>query len=220
MICNETRSLLLRYLAGFYPEFGGHRGPMYWERREQRALVRFDSLNVDRIQKLIAHSRRTPTERVAVANFTVRHNQDLPAVLQALADPQVKVDTWVRDEIAALYEKLLHAGFLRSCEVYDGPTLVGGVLAIQLGRCYLAETMFGIAPCASKIATWEMASWLAGAEYLFLDTQTPHRASHPVARLGEQVAPLEDYLALLQQATKGTPLYDLTLEAQREYPVT
>lgn len=60
--------------------------------------------------------------------------------------------TWITDEVEKAYCKMHDAGYAHSAEVWKEGTLVGGLYGIRLGKVFFGESMFSLAPNASRYA--------------------------------------------------------------------
>ena len=106
-------------------------------------------------------------------------------------------ETWINDEILALYTGLHQNGHAHSIECWHEDELVGGLYGVKLGAAFFGESMFTRLRDASKVALAHLVARLRHGGFELLDTQfiTPHLAS-----LGAIEIPREAYLARLHQA--------------------
>jgi leucyl/phenylalanyl-tRNA--protein transferase len=88
-------------------------------------------------------------------------------------------DTWINDEIRALYLALFTKGKAHSLEVWENDELVGGVYGVSLGAAFFGESMFSRRTDASKMALACLTEMLGRGGYVLFDTQfiTDHLAS-------------------------------------------
>jgi leucyl/phenylalanyl-tRNA--protein transferase len=121
-------------------------------------------------------------------------------VLGHLSDEQVKPETWVRGPVLALYRNLERHGFLRTIEAFENGTVAGAVLAIDLPGMLMIETMFCLAPNSSKQCVCHAVQDYYRRGYAFIDVENQHHALHPLARLGEKMFTMGDYLRLLRES--------------------
>jgi leucyl/phenylalanyl-tRNA---protein transferase len=186
--------LLSAYAAGVFPMAESSTSTeMHWVDPSRRGIFELENF----------HISRSLSQSIARCKYRIRVNHDFAATVTACADRQ---ETWINDEIFALYQALHTAGFAHSLEVWDGPDLVGGVYGVTLGCAFFGESMFSRRTDASKIAlAWLVHRLRAGGFSLF-DTQfiTPHLAS-----LGAIEISRNDYHrrlnAALQQSASFTP---------------
>ena len=97
------------------------------------------------------------------------------------------------------YQRLHHAGFAHSVEVWQQNRLVGGLYGVQSGGLFAAESMFHRETDASKIAVVAASRSLrrAGIELFDVQFATPHLRSLGVRELAR-----DDYLARVAQASR------------------
>lgn len=137
-----------------------------WIDPVMRGILPLDGLRISR--SLRASIRR--------GDYTIRIDHDFPATMQNCA---ARDETWINDEIIALYTALHRAGHAHSVEVWEGARMVGGLYGVSLGAAFFGESMFSHRTDASKIAlAWQVHRLRAGG-FRLLDTQflTPHLQS-------------------------------------------
>lgn len=118
-----------------------------------------------RIPKRLARTvRRDPYE--------VRIDTAFDAVMRGCAEPGPgRPETWINDDIRALYGALHRKGYAHSVESWQGDVLVGGLYGVSLGGAFFGESMFSRATDASKIALVHLAARLIAGGYRLLDAQ-------------------------------------------------
>jgi hypothetical protein len=104
---------------------------------------------------------------------------------------------------------------LRTVEAWQGEKLAGALLGITLPGTYIAETMYGIVPEASKVCLCRLVEDCLATHVEMIDVQTPHdlremdfllpgsdleRTPHPCVRLGEQLIPLPRFRRMFEAA--------------------
>lgn len=166
-----TPQLLLRaYAAGLFPMAESADSPeLHWFDPPQRGVLPLDGVH---IPKRLARTVRAGRFRVTV-------DQAFADVIAGCAAPMPgRTNTWINDEITALYTTLHKAGFARSVECWDGDRLVGGLYGVALGGAFFGESMFSRATDASKVALVHLLARLRAAGFALLDTQfvTDHLA--------------------------------------------
>jgi leucyl/phenylalanyl-tRNA--protein transferase len=104
---------------------------------------------------------------------------------------------WITAAFVDAYERLFHLGWVHSVETYEGGELVGGLYGVHIGGLFAGESMFSVAPDASKVALVALVERLRDAGVTLLDVQwaTPHLES-----LGAVEVPRTDYLARLARS--------------------
>lgn len=165
-----TPSLLLRaYAAGVFPMAEtADADEIFWVDPKSRAIIPLDGF----------HLSKSLAKRARRGQFSVTTDHAFEAVLDACAD---RPETWINEEIRALYLTLHRMGYAHSIEVWHGHDLIGGLYGVALGGAFFGESMFSHATDGSKLGlVWTIARLRAGG-FKLLDTQfmTPH-----LARLG------------------------------------
>lgn len=195
-----TPDVLLRaYALGLFPMA---------ESREARALHWFDPPERGVFPLRRFHISRTLARRIRTAPFRITTDRAFRAVMAGCAD---RPETWINDEIVALYEALHRRGNAHSLEVWEGDALVGGVYGVTLGAAYFGESMFSRRTDASKIALAYLVDRLREGRFTLFDTQflTSHLAS-----LGAVEIPRAVYHRALQDAL----LHEADFDAAGEIP--
>lgn len=186
----NIEQILARYSGGYTPYYHPPADALYWDWKEMRALIPLTAETVARARRL-ARTIRPP--------YAIRQNEAVETVLAHLSDERVKPQTWVRGPVIALYRTLAEHGFLRTIEAFENGIVAGAVLAIDLPGILIIETMFSLSPNSSKQCICHAVQEYYGRGYAFIDVENRHHALHPLARLGENVLPTEDYLRLLRE---------------------
>jgi leucyl/phenylalanyl-tRNA--protein transferase len=163
---------------------------------EERCLFPLERFHVPK--------RLARTLRAERFSFTI--DKDFAAVIDGCAEPSPgRTETWISNDIRALYVELHRRGFAHSVETRIDGALVGGLYGVALGGAFFGESMFSRATDASKVAmAWLVARMRFGG-YSLLDCQfmTGHLAS-----LGAQEISRKRYLSSLSSAVADVPLGD------------
>ncbi len=168
MLATTPENLLRAYGRGLFPMAEGRRDPrMYWVDPETRGIIPLDGFHVP----------RRVARRVKQGVFEVRADTAFAAVIESCGEitPQ-RSDTWINDEIIALYCALFEMGHAHSVECWREGRLVGGLYGVSLGAAFFGESMFAREPDASKVALVDLVAKLRRGESRLLDTRfvTPH----------------------------------------------
>lgn len=186
-----TPDLVLRaYAAGVFP-MAESRGSdrMYWLDPALRGVLPLDAG---------FHLPRRLRRTVLSGRFTVTADRDFAGVIRGCAEPAPgRTDTWINDEIEALFIALHRRGFAHSVETWADGRLVGGLYGVALGGAFFGESMFSRATDASKVALVHLVARLRLCGFVLCDTQflTAH-----LARFGTVEIPKADYKARLAAA--------------------
>jgi leucyl/phenylalanyl-tRNA--protein transferase len=185
-----TPNLLLRaYAHGLFPMAEHRDDPeLFWVDPELRGVLPLDGFH---LPHRLARTVRQGRLQVAV-------DRDFEATIRACAEPgPTRADTWINDEIVALYAELHRLGYAHSVECRQENELVGGLYGISLGAAFFGESMFSRVTDASKVALVHLVARLRVGHYRLLDTQfiTAH-----LMRFGTVEIPRKRYRALLADA--------------------
>ncbi|WP_299944883.1 leucyl/phenylalanyl-tRNA--protein transferase [uncultured Ruegeria sp.] len=194
--------LLHGYSIGIFP-MAEHRDDLelFWVDPKFRGIFPLDGF----------HISRSLARRIRTCGYTVSIDQDFVGVVDGCAD---RADTWINPELRRLYQDLHRADRAHSLEVWDGPSLIGGVYGVVLGSAFFGESMFSRRTDASKIALAYLVDRLRQTGFTLFDTQflTAHLASMGAIEIrraayhGELRQALElsaDFTADLKQTPQG-----------------
>ncbi|MFP4233810.1 MAG: leucyl/phenylalanyl-tRNA--protein transferase [Nitriliruptoraceae bacterium] len=177
-------TLVDAYRQGVFP--WPHEGvALPWFSPDPRGVLRPGQMHVSRsLRRTLRRSGWTTTVDRACAE-----------VIRACATDRPE-GTWITERMQRAYLRLHELGWVRSIEVWDGASLVGGLYGVQVGGVLTGESMFHRRDDASKVAMLETLDRLARAGGVLLDVQllTEHLVS-----LGATPIPRAGFLALLQR---------------------
>ncbi len=164
----DLMEVVTRYAAGYFPLYDAA-GRFYWERPNLRAILPVNPETVERADRL---SRRHHKK------FQIRYTTAIDTVIGHLRDESIKQNSWVKKEVVAIYAAFRAAGLLQTVEAWRGNQLAGALLGIVLPGTFIAETMFGLIPDASKICLCQLVRDCAAQGFFMIDVQTPHDGRH------------------------------------------
>ncbi|MCA1639902.1 MAG: leucyl/phenylalanyl-tRNA--protein transferase, partial [Acidobacteria bacterium] len=155
------------YRAGIFPwHIEGL--PLPWFCPERRAVLEFEEL----------HIPRTLRKEWKKTNFTFTIDKDFRQVIEncAKAKRDGESGTWITKNFIESYCELHAAGDAHSIEVWENKDLVGGLYGIDAGGVFCGESMFHLAPNASKLALLFLIKHLRsrGSAWLDIQVMTPH----------------------------------------------
>ncbi len=159
--------LLHGYAIGVFPMAEHRDDPeIFWVDPKRRGVFPLERF----------HISRSLARRMRRGGYRVTIDRDFDGVLEGCAD---RAETWINDEIRALYLELHAQGHAHSLEVWDGDELIGGVYGVVLGAAFFGESMFSRRTDASKIALAYLVDRLRQGGFRLFDTQflTEHLAS-------------------------------------------
>ncbi len=181
----SAETVLYAYATGYFPMAVPEEGnAVFWFSPDPRAILPLDGFRTsDNLARLVRRGR-----------FEVGFDAAFEEVIRACADRE---ETWISEEIVALYCRLHRLGFAHSVECRLEGRLVGGLYGVALGGAFFGESMFHTARDASKVALCRLVDHLRARGFSLLDTQylTPH-----LARFGAVEIPREAYLQRLEAA--------------------
>jgi leucyl/phenylalanyl-tRNA--protein transferase len=179
--------LVLAYSQGIFPWY--QRGPILWHSPDPRMVLLADRL---RVPKSLAKTiRRGP--------YVLTLDTAFKRVVQACASVRRpgQRSTWITPAMKEAYLELHRRGLAHSVESWRKGELVGGLYGVSLGAAFFGESMFALAPDASKVAFVALVGQLRRWGITLVDSQvyTDH-----LARFGAEEWPRPRYLAALRSA--------------------
>lgn len=182
--------LLLAYANGIFPWFD--EPPVLWWSPDPRMVLEVEDLRVPRSTR--KHLRRS--------TYTVTLDMAFDEVLRRCAETRRpgQQGTWITTDMQQAYLTLHERGFAHSAEAWMDGELVGGLYGVALGRLFAGESMFAVAPDASKVAFVTMVQHLASLGFPLVDCQihTEHLARFG-AKLVERDVFLDSIAPLVRQ---------------------
>ena len=179
-----TPELLLEaYRRGLFPMAEDrHDSRLYWIEPETRGILPLAGMHVSR---RLARKLRADV-------FEVRIDRAFREVIEGCATPAPgRWNTWINDDIIALYSELHRLGFVHSVEAWRQGRLAGGLYGVALGAAFFGESMYSRESDASKVALAHLVARLLAGGYRLLDTQfaTRHLRRLGVVELGRERYP-------------------------------
>ncbi|PRP90248.1 Leucyl/phenylalanyl-tRNA--protein transferase [Enhygromyxa salina] len=178
--------LLDAYRRGIFPWYGEGL-PILWHSPDPRFVLEPRRLRVNRsLRKSI---RRQP--------YRLSFDTSFDQVIRRCAEvPRADQDgTWITQDMIAAYEQLFARGHAHCVEAWQGERLVGGLYGVAVGAVFCGESMFALAPDASKIAFVHLVRQLERWGFELIDCQvyTEH-----LERFGAVEWPRERFLSTLR----------------------
>jgi len=153
--------LLAAYRQGIFPWFE-EPDPILWWSPDPRAVIFPSEL----------HLSRSLRKRLRQAPFRISADTAFKSVMAGCAGQRAEsTGTWIGRGMQRAYTGLHHAGYAHSVEAWEGDLLVGGLYGVAIGRVFFGESMFALAPDASKIAFAHLAVQLREWNYTLIDCQ-------------------------------------------------
>ncbi len=162
-------------------------GDVNWYSPEHRGIIPLEHFHVSRRLSRLLRQRK----------FRTTINKDFIGVISACASRKGDAGNWIDENLISSYSALHSVGHAHSVEVWSGDQLVGGLYGVSLKGAFFGESMFHLAPNASKIALVVLIEQLKERDYRLLDVQwlTPH-----LAGFGGVEIKRNDYLNKLDKA--------------------
>jgi len=180
--------LLLAYRSGIFPWYSEGQ-PILWHSPDPRMVLVASALKVPRS---LRKTMRRPAYRVTLDTAFAR----VVAACASVERPG-QSGTWITPEMEAAYRELHRRGFAHSVEAWHEGRLVGGLYGVSLGAAFFGESMFALAPDASKVAFVRLVAQLVRWGIGLVDCQV--HTDH-LARFGAVEWPRKRYLAALKKA--------------------
>ena len=174
--------LLLAYSNGFFPwyAFNMEREP-HWYCPLDRYVIFPHEIHISHSMRQLLRQHR----------YEVTVNKDFTQVIQGCSTAQGRNEecgAWLGPDIIEAYTNLHRLGYAVSVEVWGGQPsgaavnghtaaepaarrLVGGLYGIALRKAFFGESMFSLAPNASKLALIHLARTMEAVGGLFIDCQ-------------------------------------------------
>lgn len=206
----DARTLLTAYAAGMFPMAASREAKgLGWFRPGRRGIIRLDGpLDGFHVPRRLQRTIQTGVARTGAASgrFDIRINTAFGEVMRECAGPRPgHDDSWINDEILALYGELHAMGHAHSVEVYQETRLAGGLYGVSLGGAFFGESMFSRLRDASKIALVFLVERLRARGFQLLDTQ--YLTEH-LRQFGTVEVSARTYAALLERALKVSAVFD------------
>ncbi len=179
--------LLEAYRHGIFPWYSEGE-PIWWHSPDPRCVIEPAAVHVPRTLRPVLNQRR----------YEVRFDTAFDAVTAACARvPRPgQRGTWITRSMRRTYRNLFEAGLAHSIEAWRDGELVGGQFGVSIGGMWFGESMFHLAPDASKVTFVVLARWLVahGVELVDCQVKTPH-----MERFGAVEWPRTRYLERLAE---------------------
>jgi leucyl/phenylalanyl-tRNA--protein transferase len=177
--------VLLAYREGYFPMAESRHGKLRWYTSDPRAIIPLDRFRIPRSLRRILKKQE----------FSVSFDAAFHDVIRGCAD---RAETWISDEVIAVYTALHRRGDAHSVETWRGRTLVGGLYGVAIGGAFFGESMFSRESNASKVALVALVRHLRSRGFLLLDSQF---MNEHMLQFGTVEIPRAWYLRLLAEAT-------------------
>jgi leucyl/phenylalanyl-tRNA--protein transferase len=198
--------LLAAYRRGIFPWYSEGQ-PILWHSPDPRFVLEPSKIHVPR-------SLRKVMNRGA---YEVRYDTAFPLVIAACARmPRPgQYGTWITREMEAAYARLHRMGYAHSVESWANGQLLGGLYGVSLGAVFYGESMFSLAPDASKVAFATLAQRLQGWGFELIDCQVE---TEHLSRFGAEHWPRARFIQALGRALQAPTRQGPWTEEKKEEP--
>ncbi len=184
--------LLSAYEQGIFPWFS-QEDPVLWWSPDPRFVIYIDEIHISR------RSRRF----LRNSGYEITMDTSFCEVIELCAHVPRRGEegTWITEDMKSAYTLLHGLGAAHSVEVWKGEYLVGGLYGVSPGRIFCGESMFSLAPNASRLALFALGIFLRRQNSVpIIDSQI---ANCHMESLGGRNISRELYLDILQSAVDG-----------------
>ncbi len=181
----SVERLLLAYQNGIFPWYDESSDIMWWAPHE-RYIIRPKNIH-------ISHSMQKFYRKHTIE---IKVNRDFSFVMHRCREKREFTEgTWITTDMEKAYYELHKRGFATAVEAYFDGELAGGLYGVDLGHCFMGESMFSDLENGSKVALIELAHVLESKNYRMIDCQfhTDHLES-----MGGEMISMEEYRDLLR----------------------
>lgn len=139
----SVERLILAYSKGIFPWYSDDT-PVLWYSPHKRFVLYPQKIKISKSMKRLVKSEI----------YRVTENRAFVQVINNCAGVKRKNQdgTWIVADMQQAYMKLHEAGIAHSIEVWCDEELVGGLYGVVSGNVFCGESMFSLAPNASKFA--------------------------------------------------------------------
>lgn len=146
------------------------------------------------------HVPRSLQKTIKKGGYEIRFDTAFRDVITACRDRR---DTWINETILEAFVMLHDAGHTHSVEYWQNNELKGGLYGLSMGAIFCGESMFSLAPNASKICLVALCNHLKQKNFKLLDAQF---MNDHLKQFGAYTIPREEYLGLLIQ-NRDAPIH-------------
>ena len=182
--------LFAAYTGGIFPwsTFHGH---ITWHSPDPRFVLLPDNFHMPKSLRRIL--KKHP--------FQITVDRAFDRVISACATvPREEGSTWINERLLKGYTAFHEAGYAHSVEAWLDGELVGGFYGVSVHGVFCGESMFTLAPNATKCAFATVAPALFASGCTMIDCQTH---SDHMEHFGAAFMPREEYLRRLETAASA-----------------
>lgn len=192
--------LIHLYQHGFFPWYSDPDPILWWHPGQRCTLIPNEF-----------HASRSLNKSLRKQPWSITCNQVFEQVIGHCAQlREQKEGTWISSDIQNAYTKLHNLGYAHSIEVWLDQQLVGGFYGVAMGEVFFGESMFSLAPNASKIALKTLCELANQSNIRLIDCQVE---SEHMLSLGAKLMPRAKFIdkldAHIPTPSKNTRLVDI-----------
>jgi leucyl/phenylalanyl-tRNA--protein transferase len=189
--------LVLAYKNGIFPWYNPG-DPILWWSPDPRFVLFPKDLKVSKSMRPYFNQKKYNV------TFDTAFEQVIDNCAKVKRAGQGDLGTWITEEMRSAYIGLHKSGLAHSAEVWKGETLVGGLYGIAIGKIFFGESMFALAPNASKFGFISLVKRLGELNYELVDCQ---QETDHLGTLGAKPINLVEFQGILERnAGEGTHL--------------
>lgn len=166
----SPQRLITAYSFGIFPWFSED-DPILWWSPDPRFVLFPMNLKIHKSMRSYLNQNK----------FRVTFDKNFQDVMLACQRiPRIGQEgTWITNDMLDAYTKLHQLGYAHSVEVWKDGKLAGGLYGVSLGKMFFGESMFSLAPNASKFALIKLTQALIKKGFSLIDCQqeTKHLAT-------------------------------------------
>lgn len=162
----EPVTLLSAYGQGIFPWYSESEPILWWSPNPRCVLFPQDF-----------HISKRSDRKIRNSGFCFSIDRAFREVMIGCAMPRKTcADTWLIPEMQEAYGRLFDLGYAHSIEIWLDNRLVGGIYGVIMGQAFFGESMFRLAPEASRAALVCLVQLMIKLDIAFLDCQieSPH----------------------------------------------
>jgi leucyl/phenylalanyl-tRNA--protein transferase len=153
--------LLQAYERGIFPWFSEGEPIMWWSPAPRMVLTPGE-----------AHISRSLRKAFRKIDIEIKVNTRFSDIIGFCGDESLRNEgTWITDSMINAYITLHEQGWAHSVEVYEQGKLIGGLYGIGIENVFYGESMFSLAPNASKYALIALSEWAKNEPLSIIDCQ-------------------------------------------------
>jgi leucyl/phenylalanyl-tRNA--protein transferase len=183
----SPQRLIKAYQQGVFPWFNQGEAILWWS-PSPRTVIELTQIRINKSLRKFLNKNI----------YSVSINQCFDRVIDCCANAPFRTEgTWIVDEMKQAYKDLHQLGYAHSIEVWENNQLVGGLYGVAINSYFSGESMFYLAPNASKVALVSLVQLLKNENISFIDCQMTNPF---LTSMGAKEIKREDFIDAQQRA--------------------